>query len=269
MTDETEAQSTLPSDAGETHAEFSRAAQGSVPPDRAIGAFGVIIPSYNEPRLALVLEKFDFDVTPHVIVVDDGTSDGSTDVARKYPVTLLRHEQRTGVGAAIRTGLNHLQQNGFDVAVVMAGNNKDDPADIPVLLAALKSGADYVQGSRFIDSAKSKDTPLRRRLLTRLVALAWSARFCRRLTEITNGFRAYRLSLLKNPSIDLSQEWLDRYELEYYLQYKVLALGYHYEEVPVSKRYPTDGMPTSKIKLFKDLWSLLRPIVLLTLRLAK
>ncbi len=235
----------------------------------SIGAFGVIIPSYNEPRLALVLERFDFAATPHVIIVDDGTTDGSIDVVKKYPVTLLRHERRSGVGAAIRTGLDHLKRNGFDVAVVMAGNNKDDSADIPVLLAALAAGADYVQGSRFIDRARSKATPLRRRLLTRLVALAWSVRFGRRLTEITNGFRAYRLSLLDDPAIDLSQDWLDRYELEYYLQYKVLACGYRYREVPVSKRYPNDGMSTSKIKLARDLWSLLRPIVLLTLRLAR
>ena len=60
---------------------------------------------------------------------------------------------------------------------------------------------------------------------------------------------------------------LNRYELEYYLHYKVLSLGYRYREVPVWKRYPTDGMPTSKIRLSRDYWSLLRPLVLLTLRL--
>lgn len=231
--------------------------------------FGVVIPSFNEPRLSLLLPRFDFGVTPHVVVVDDGSDDGSTAVAETYPVTLLKHERRTGVGAAIRTGLLHLKKKGFEVAVVMAGNNKDDPADIPGLIAAIESGADYVQGSRYAVEAKARDTPMGRRVLTRAVALLWSVLFWRRLTDVTNGFRAYRLSLLDDPEIDISQDWLNRYELEYYLHYKVLSLGHGYVEVPVSKRYPTDGLPTTKIRLSRDFWSLLRPLVLLTLRLRK
>ena len=136
-------------------------------------------------------------------------------------------------------------------------------------MAAVESGADYVQGSRYVVAAKARDTPLERRIITRAVALLWSARFARRLTDVTNGFRAYRLAILDDPRIDLAQTWLDRYELEYYLHYKVLSLGYRYVEVSVSKRYPTDNLPTSKIRLSRDYWSLLRPLVLLTLHLRK
>jgi dolichol-phosphate mannosyltransferase len=151
----------------------------------------------------------------------------------------------------------------------MAGNNKDDPAEIPVLVKCLDAGADYVQGSRYIRSDDAMGTPFGRRLLTRAVAWAWSVRFRRRLTDVTNGFRAYRLSLLDDPRIDITQNWLDRYEFEYYLHYKVLSLGLGYQEVPVSKRYPLDGLPTSKIRLSRDIWSLIRPLVLLTLGLRK
>ncbi len=232
-------------------------------------SFGVVIPVYNEPRLALVLRRFDFNVTPHVIIVDDGSEDGSTAVAAEYPVTLLKHEKRTGVGAGIRTGLLHMKKKGLETAVTMAGNNKDDPADIPILIEAINGGADYVQGSRYLLPDRALDTPLKRRIITRAVAYLWSARFMRRLTDVTNGLRAYRLALLDDPRIDLSQEWLSRYQLEYYLHYKVLSLGYQYREVPVWKRYPTDGLPASKIKLSRDAWSLLSPLVLLTFRLRK
>jgi dolichol-phosphate mannosyltransferase len=235
--------------------------------DTSTGKFGVVIPVYNESRLALLLKKFDFTIVPHVFVVDDGSSDGSTAVAGNYPVTLLKHEKRTGVGAAIRTGLHHLKKNGFAIGVVMAGNNKDDPGDIRRVVAAVREGADYVQGSRYVIPEKAKDTPFKRRVITRGVALLWSVRFSRKLTDVTNGFRAYKLSILDDPKINLDQEWLNRYELEYYLHYKALSLGYKYGEVPVAKRYPTDGLPTSKIKLTQDYWSLLRPLVLLTLRL--
>ena len=231
--------------------------------------FGVVIPVYNESRLVKLLEKFDFEAAPHVVVVDDGSTDGCTDAASRYPVTVLRQERRTGVGAALRRGVNHLKAEGFDVAVIMAGNSKDDPSEIPVLLDAIARGADYVQGSRYQDPERARDTPFGRRLITRSVAWLWSVRFLRTLTDVTNGFRAYRLTLLDDPRIDISQEWLNRYEFEYYLHYKVLSLSSRYVEVPVWKRYPTDGLPTSKIRLAQDYWSLIRPLVLMTLGLKK
>jgi dolichol-phosphate mannosyltransferase len=231
--------------------------------------FGVVIPVHNEPRLALLLRRFDFTVTPHVIVVDDGSTDGSTEIAAQYPVVLLRHERRLGVGAAIRTGLLHLREQRFDVAVVMGGNNKDDPADIPILIEAIRAGHDYVQGSRYAAGATVRDMPLPRWLITRLLPFMWSIRFRRRFTEVTSGFRAYRLSILDHPAIRIGQSWLDRYELEHYLQYKVLQLGFRFTEAPVTKIYPKDGLSISKIRLFSnwDWWSLMRPFVLLTLRL--
>ncbi len=244
--------------------------------------FGVIIPVYNEPRLKLLLARFDYAVTPLVVVVDDCSTDGSIDACRDYPVTVLRHERRSFVGAGIRTGLNYLRAQGCDVAVVIAGNNKDNPAEIPRLLAAIEAGADYVQGSRYLGSSEPVlgasaraerlgAMPFFRKFLTFATPVLWSLRFGRKLTEVTNGFRAYRLSMLDDPRVNIEQSWLDKYELELYLQYKALATGRHYVEVPVSKVYPKDGLSISKIQLFRswDWWSFMRPFVLLTLGLRR
>lgn len=233
--------------------------------------FGVVIPVYNEPRLRLLLPRFDYAVTPNVVVVDDCSTDGSTDVCADFPVTRLRHDRRSYVGAGIRTGLKHLRSIGCEVAVVIAGNNKDNPAEIPRLVAAIEAGADYVQGSRYLGRNELGAMPIFRRFLTFATPMIWSLRFGRKLTEVTNGFRAYRLSMLDDPRIAIEQPWLDKYELELYLQYKALALGYRYVEVPVSKVYPDDGLSISKIRLFRDWdwWSFMRPLVLLTLGLKK
>src|SRR5436305_795951 len=84
-------------------------------------------------------------------------------------------------------------------------------------------------------------------------------------TDVTNGFRAYRLSLLDDPRIRIDQSWLDRYELEYYLQWKAITLGYRVIEVGVSKTYPQGGGNYSKIRRVRDWWSIVRPTLLLWL----
>ena len=60
----------------------------------------------------------------------------------------------------------------------------------------------------------------------------------KRVTESTNGFRAFRTAILRDPRIDWRQAWLDRYELEPYLMLKAIRLGYRHVEVPVTKIYP-------------------------------
>ena len=87
------------------------------------------------------------------------------------------------------------------------------------------------------------------------------------MTESTNGFRAFRTALLRDPRIDWRQEWLDRYELEPYLLLKAIRLGYRHGEVPVTKIYPDHQLGYTKMRPFVDWWSILRPIVYLGLGL--
>lgn len=86
-------------------------------------------------------------------------------------------------------------------------------------------------------------------------------------TDSSNGFRAYKLSLFKDKRINVFQDWLDRYELETYLHYKVLTLGYKVLEVPVSKDYLPGIRKYSKIRPVIDWWKMARPLFLLKLGL--
>ena len=102
-------------------------------------------------------------------------------------------------------------------------------------------------------------------LLNKSLTLLFSILVGKKFTDVTNGFRAYTTEFIKDPKINIGQEWLDQYELESYLQYKAVALDYKIKEVPVTKIYPTKK--TSKIRPFIDWWKILRPIILLKLGL--
>jgi dolichol-phosphate mannosyltransferase len=91
----------------------------------------------------------------------------------------------------------------------------------------------------------------------------------KRLTETTNGFRAIRTTILRDPRIDWRQAWLDKYELEVFLLYKAIRLGYRHMEVPVTKVYPPHQQGYTKMRPITGWWSILRPIVLLGLHLKK
>jgi dolichol-phosphate mannosyltransferase len=75
--------------------------------------------------------------------------------------------------------------------------------------------------------------------------------------------------LFDDPAIDIDQVWLGRYEMEYYIHYKVLKLGYRLVEAPVSMVYPAERKNYSKIKPFVGWWSMIRPWIFLILKLRK
>jgi len=138
-----------------------------------------------------------------------------------------RQMARRGVGAAIRTGIQAAREKGHWAVVVMAANGKDDPAEAPRLIEALESGYDYVQGSRYLASGgASINLPLGRSIMIRGYTLLFRLLSGFRVSDVTNGFRAYRLDLFDDPRIRIDQSWLDRYELEYYIHWKVVTLGY-------------------------------------------
>jgi dolichol-phosphate mannosyltransferase len=134
----------------------------------------------------------------------------------------------------------------------------------------LLDGYDYVQGSRFLPGGSSPNLPLFRRFAIRLLSLIFQLYTGKQCTDLTNGFRAYRLSLLSNHRINVDQEWLDNYEYEYYVHWKAYKLGYGVAEVPVTKAYPAEkGIEYSKIKPITGWWRMLRPFILLGLGLKK
>jgi dolichol-phosphate mannosyltransferase len=223
-----------------------------------------IVPAFNEAgKIGDVVRKVPRRFASCVIVVDDCSSDGTSEEARQAGAErVVRHEVNRGVGAGIRTGLMTAKREGFEFAAILSGDDQHEPDELPRVLAPLFAGeADLVQGSRWLPGGATPGIPADRRWLTRLYPLLFRWVSGYPSTDGTNGFRAFRLTMLDDPRIRLEQSWLDRYELEPYLLYQAVRCGYRVREVPVTVRY--HGRGTTKMRLLQDGWRLLRPLVYL------
>lgn len=225
----------------------------------------------EEQKVVDVVRRMPREVVDEVLIVDDGSTDRSPEVAEENGATVIRLGATIGVGAAIRTAYEYGVANGYDVVVVVAGNNKDSPEEIPLLLDPIAGGrADFVQGSRWLKrGANFGPMPLYRKVATRLHPVLFSLAARRRTTDSTNGFRAVRTQVFKDGRIDLDQRWLDEYELEPYLYLKAIRLGYKVVEVPVSKVYPPKKLGQTKMKPITGWWSIMRPLLYVGLGLKR
>ncbi len=208
------------------------------------------------------------------LIIDDASDDGTTEMIQGYAacgVGTIRHYVRRGVGAAIRTAVKYAVGKGYEVMVVMAGNDKDDPGQIGRLVdPILKEGYDFVQGSRYLsDGGIGGDMPSYRKIATRVHPVLMALITGQKLTDTTNGFRAFRLAVFEDKGIDIDQPWLDHYELEPYLFYKVLTGNHKFKEVPVTKIYPPKELGYTKMRPVTGWWSILRPLIFLGLRIKK
>ena len=235
---------------------------------RGLSVIAVVPVLNEEAKIGRVVRRTPRGVVDELLVVDDGSTDRSPEIARQLGATVLPMGRVAGVGAALRAGYHHAVAHGYDVAVVMAGNDKDAPEEIPLLLDPIaEDQADFVQGSRFLKrGANFGAMPFYRRIATRVHPVLFSLAARRWVTESTNGFRAVHRRVLIDPRLDLSPTWLDQYELEPFLYLQAIRLGYRTAEVPVTKVYPPRHLGQTKMKPLFGWWSILRPLVYAGLR---
>src|SRR5215831_10883669 len=158
----------------------------------------ILIPAYNEGQtIAEVLRRIaETHVDAEIVVVDDGSTDGTRDVLRsRHDMTVIFHERNAGKGAAIRTGLGYVTG---EVVIVQDADLEYSPQDYPVLLAPILSGdADVVYGSRFL-SGPHRVLFFWHSVANSALTLLSNMLSDLNLTDMETGFKVFRTSVLKD-----------------------------------------------------------------------
>ena len=125
-----------------------------------------IVPAYNEELniVRVLAELRAFDPSLDIVVISDGSVDGTADAAAAEGVHVLRLPFNLGIGGAVQTGFKFAWENGYDLVVRCDGDGQHIPAELPKVIAPVLAGeADIAVGSRFTASRSSAESPSSRR----------------------------------------------------------------------------------------------------------
>ncbi len=197
----------------------------------------VVLPTYNEAAtIEEVLRRTRAAVADaSVLVVDDGSPDGTADLAAKLGIELgsvdvLRRPARRGLGDAYRAGFAWGLDRGAEALVEMDSDLSHDPAALPALLGALDH-SDLVIGSRYVPGGSIPQWGLHRRLLSKGGNVYSSLMLGVPVRDMTSGFRAYRADLLQK--MDLDTVRADGYGFQIEMAYRAATAGARITEVPI------------------------------------
>ena len=148
------------------------------------------MPAYNEERsiakMVLGCKKY----VDRVVVVDDGSSDATAEIAEALGAYVVRHEKNGGYGAALRSCFETARSLDADKMVIIDSDGQHDASEIPRLLHPLNNGSDLVIGSRFCDG-NGKDIPAYRKVGMKVLDMATNVAGGVSVTDSQSGFRAY------------------------------------------------------------------------------
>jgi glycosyltransferase involved in cell wall biosynthesis len=217
-----------------------------------------LIPAYDEARtIGEVLERIDaLGIDAQVVVVDDGSSDGTADVVERFAqgrddIVLVRQANR-GKGAAVRAAIERVDG---DICVIQDADMEYDPADVPGLIEPIVRGAaDVVYGSRLAGGRPQRAYLFWHMVGNRFLSLLTGVLYNTTLSDMETGYKAFRTEVLR--SLDLRQ---DRFGIEPEITAKVCKRNLRVYELPVSYygRTYAEGKKITWRDGFKAVWVLL------------
>ena len=218
----------------------------------------VIVPTYNEvasvPRLISCISKLKLDV--HILVVDDGSPDGTADVVTGMAqgdlagrIYVMRRKEKSGLGAAYLAGFTWGIEHGYATLVEMDADGSHRPEDLVELLKVSRADPtlDLVIGSRRVKGGAVRNWSKGRKLLSRVANKYAKLMLGIRINDVTAGLRVYTAAILKE--IDLSTVRSQGYCFQIEMTRKVLALNGKIKEVPITFIEREFGMSKMNIKI--------------------
>ena len=198
----------------------------------------IVIPARNEAgslatTVTAITAALRAERIPHeILVVDDGSSDGTAETARELgnvysEVKLLSNSGPHGYGYAVRTGL---RVYAGDAVAIMMADNSDSPRDLVAYYRCLERGAECVFGSRFMKGGRTVDYPLHKLVINRLANWFIAALFGIRLNDTTNAFKCYRRHVIQGLQPLISPH----FNLTVEMPLKAIVRGYSFAVVPIS-----------------------------------
>lgn len=199
----------------------------------------VIIPTYNEREniAAMVAKVFSLEGYFHLLVIDDGSPDGTAEIVRtlqrSYPERLFLVERsgKLGLGTAYIAGFKWALEREYDAVFEMDCDFSHNPDDLLRLTKAMEDGADVVVGSRYVTGVNVVNWPL-----SRLLMSYFASKYVRLITRMpvndaTAGFVGYRREVLQG--IDLDGVQMVGYGFQIEMKYTAWRLGYTIREVSI------------------------------------
>ena len=199
----------------------------------------IIIPTYNERENieAMVAKVFSLEGNFHLLVIDDGSPDGTADIVRslqkEYPERLFLVERsgKLGLGTAYIAGFKWALEHDYDAVFEMDCDFSHNPDDLLRLTQAMEQGADVVVGSRYVTGVNVVNWPL-----SRLLMSYFASKYVRLITRMpvndaTAGFVGYRREVLQ--SIDLDKVQMVGYGFQIEMKYTAWRLGFNIKEVSI------------------------------------
>jgi glycosyltransferase involved in cell wall biosynthesis len=231
----------------------------------SLGRVVAVVPAFNEAgAIASVVDALG-DVYPDfdVVVVDDGSTDGTAAIARTRGAAVVTLPFNLGIGCAVQTGFKYALEHGYDTAVRLDGDGQHDPHELAGLLEPLARGeADIVTGSRFLSRNGTYRPPFARR-----VGIVWFAKLVslltrQRVTDTTSGFQALNRKGIALFAADYPHDYPEVEATVMVWKHRLRAL-----EVPVEMREREHG--TSSITLLRSIYYMVKVTLALVMAMLR
>ncbi len=214
----------------------------TMPPPKAVPPRApkvvVVMPAYNAGRtLRMTYEELPKDTVNLVILVDDGSTDTTLEVARDLGLEIFVHDRNYGYGANQKTCYTEALRAGADIVVMVHPDYQYDPTLVPQIIAPIVRGeADLVLGSRLAGggSAVQQGMPWWKFLANRFLTGVENLAFGMRLSEYHTGYRAFNRSVLEDVNFRMNS---DGFVFDQEIIAQVVSIGFRIAEIPVPVRY--------------------------------